>query len=152
MALETKNILKDWGYPVITNPVTLLDNCHRITREMLKQYKGNSIQLVGIGGSGAMILGALSVLQIYKWAKWKFVYLGPKLSKYDFDDSPIIIVDDHVTSGLTLLKIAFILKQNDLLNNVEGVVMNEWKGAPGYFEKNKAELEKVFPTAKFWIH
>lgn len=145
--MQTKNLLLDWGYPVVDHGLKLRSNC-RVILDVLD----HAVQFVGIGASGAMILGALSVqLCIHPH---QFILIGENRikphQKIIFHDLPIVVVDDHYCSGKTIHRIGAYLKSHHVDHLVEYVIMNEWKQCD-LMETSKQTMEVVFPSAT-WIH
>lgn len=144
------NILKDWKYPVASYGSELSINCYTILSFISKRYE--TVQFVGEGGSGAMILGALSVINESQGGhNYRYIHINRHTRKSSFNDTPIIIIDDHILSGETLNLIKIKLIEFNRYGNVEGIIMTNWR-MYDLIRSNTDVIMRLFPQAKFWIH
>lgn len=149
--MQTKNILIDWGYPVVDNTYALRRNCDAILYNI-----NHDVQFVGIGVSGAMILGALAATVCRH--NHKFILIGEHRTKphqrVSIGDLPIVVVDDHFCSGKTISRLSALLQSMNVLHRVEAVIMNEWKQSKTHDQiaTTLQAMEVCFPFAKIWIH
>lgn len=158
---KIKVLHHDWGYPVCQNPNQLHTNLVNANNWVQHKMGYNPRQFVSLGTSGAMLLGALSfaygidiVRQEYilfrkpedTTAEGKYYQtLNPKL--------PIIIIDDHITSGSTIWKIALEIARQSLIDNVIGVIAQSWDNDNlEYVAKHEKLLADYFPCIKFWLY
>lgn len=159
--MKTIKLLEyDWSYPVCQHPMQLRLNIENL----LAHIRGNCsdlkpTQIVAIGTSGAMLLGAAAAL-FYNSKRYTYVLLRKQnddtaqgRNYVDLNSNQIIIIDDHITDGRTMRKIAAQLKELGVLKQVVGVVARCWGGDnPDYFNKITTTLTESFPSIKFWIH
>jgi orotate phosphoribosyltransferase-like protein len=156
----------DWGYPVIRFPAEMTMNLVRVKDLLLERYHYDKIHITSIGTSGAMLMGGLATINALfgkRKINAKFVQLrraedttaqGKHYVDFDdWDNTPIVIIDDHITYGNSMKLMAQLIEEKRVKQNVVGVVAMAWdKDNPEYVEPAHKLLEELFPNIKFWIH
>lgn len=154
-----KLLSQDWAYPVCQHPTQLQININYITTHFQRSNGFGSVQFVSIGTSGAMLLGALSA-RIFHGSQFRFILLrkgndDTSQGRYhvDFNDTPIVIIDDHIHNGFTMKKISDQLTDKKVVDQVIGVIARCWdENDPEYVSKNQDAIVGNFPKVKFWIY
>lgn len=156
--METRKILKvNWGYPVNEHQAEMALNIDSIKNFLWSFMEDeNLFQFVGIGASGATLIGAIGNTRLLRTNS---ILLRKKTDrKYKnwsvrFNDSPIVIIDDHILSGSTLKQIAEQLTEEKVIKQVTMVIARCWEDDnPVYLEKGKEVMQKLFPNIKVWAH
>jgi hypothetical protein len=158
-----KLLQHDWSYPVIEHGSELYLNLVDVIKYLEDNYKNTQLTFVGIGCSGAMLLGALSTVVQFIPNNFEYRLHFKLLRKKDdstargreYEDidptTNIIIIDDHICSSATITNLALILEEKQLLNNVIGIIASSWymydcdKGA-------NININELFPHIQFWIN
>lgn len=152
--METRKILKvNWGYPVNEHLIELSTSIMHIERFMYSMLDTRN-QFVGIGASGATLLGAL-VKGTYSPLILLRKKTDPKYKDWSvkFNASPITIIDDHILEGRTLRIIAEQLTEAKVISQVTMVIARCWEDDnPVYLEKGKEVMQELFPNIKIWAH
>jgi hypothetical protein len=155
--MEIFKKLKDWEYPVISKPDILRDNINIIKDFMYNEkYFGPYIRFVSIGSSGAMLLGALATSDNARAYFAEYTLLRKSKDERQIADFrkpyPIIIIDDHMTSGRTVEEIAKQLEERNVIQRVVGFIALNWDDRePVYLAKFSALLPELFPNIMFWL-
>jgi orotate phosphoribosyltransferase-like protein len=147
--MENLKVLRFYGYPVIHSPDTLKWNVQKIAEYLKPRYPDNNLQFIGTGTSGAMILTAISLLPEYQAATFCLVKKEGEHSHRsslspDFSHQcPAVVVDDEISTGMTMHRIATSLHE-ELRKMVEVVAVNK--------EYNfKGDWRLLFPNLKLII-
>jgi hypoxanthine-guanine phosphoribosyltransferase len=159
-----KGLHFNWEYPVIRYSQPLAENIHTIKNFLYDQFYSNQFNIVGIGTSSAMLMGALShhLADTGDALNPHFTLLrkdndNTNVGK-DFTDilmdKPIIILDDHITNGGTLKEIHYQLGVRNLNLNVQGVIMREYCGdaAIEHIRIHEVLIKGLFTNCQFWFY
>lgn len=149
----------NWGYPTCEHMNEVRGNMILIQQvlEPRCNYLKPPIDLIGIGASGAFLLGAVSMrvrvnpVLLRKDKDYKIKEWVPRLRLF----SDIVIIDDHFRLGESLKMIATQLKERDVLlcNNVKVYIARCWENDnPEYLAKGKQLLEQLYPNIQIWYH
>lgn len=156
-----KLLNKDWSYPVIQQAKEFRSNIVDICIHLEQVYKDKEVYITGIGTSAAMILGGLAIFLNDNYVKTNLVLLRKdndttSQGRYytDFDNNyPIIIVDDHITHGMTMNNIAAKLEEKKVIGNVDAVIAMGWDNDnPEYVDPAHVLLEHLYPNIRQWIY
>jgi orotate phosphoribosyltransferase-like protein len=164
---KMKVLVHEWSYPVCSQPFHLKFNIEAALNEVCIRSMGNNykkVQFIGIGTSGALLLGALAGR--ITWENYfDFILLRKpedttsqgKSDSYTTlnKNYPIIIIDDHICEGDTIREVSDQLQAQDCLDNVIGVIARTWmESNPEYSKLSQHEklLPELFPKIKFWLY
>lgn len=159
---KIKVLRHDWGYPVCQNPRQLYGNIRAAQIQVYNMLGQRERQFVGLGSSGAMLLGAMSFASVPNpGPDEKFIlFRKPEDTTNEgkhYQDlhksNAIIIIDDHITSGSTIWKICVQIAIQGCTQNVVGVIAKSWDNDnPEYVAKHEKLLADYFPSIKFWMY
>jgi uracil phosphoribosyltransferase len=154
------SVIADYDYPVINNRTVLKENSLSILKIVNQRFSGTNVRFVGMGTSGAMILTSIATINQrdkdgYSLVKKPNEQSHRSIVERDYDSfsseaerMPVIVVDDRIASGQTMINIALRLKEYDI-RMFESVQVVSASGI--YSERTQAILVQHFPNLKLII-
>lgn len=146
-----KTLLND-NYPVLDDRGLLKEDANTIADYVSKEFPDQPINFVGMGTSGAMIMTAIAITTPSDLFSFHVLRKPSETTHRTgnpdvlFEDKMIVIVDDLVGTGSTMINIANILTPRNKHSHVIGVC------ARNADEHEEELLQKLFPNLKFIIH
>jgi phosphoribosylpyrophosphate synthetase len=153
------SVIVDYDYPVINNRSVLKENSLSILRIVNQRFSGTNVRFVGMGTSGAMILTSIATINQRHRDGYSLIKKPNEQSHRGIIETdheslsfetgmPVIVVDDRIASGQTMINIALRLKEYDI-RMFERVQVVSASGI--YNERTQAILVQHFPNLKLII-